>query len=162
MNQLNRPVLKRLAVATAALAVTALAVGCSRAGNPPIIRYQVRLEADARTPEACNENVAVRFAPVSVSPQVPGNLYQMTAFSDESVITGKPTRAGPEDWECWHTYTSPALSPGKWKVVGEFSSGSQSCLRDVGPGKPNRVSIDQEDGCVEVEAPASPDVSKSP
>ena len=91
MNQLNRPGFVRLVAATVALAVTALVVGCGRAGNPPIIRYQVRLEADARTPEACNENVAVRFAPVNVAPQVPGNLYQMKAFSDEAVITGKPT-----------------------------------------------------------------------
>ena len=127
----------------------ALLAGCDRRFDVPVERYVVRLEADARTPQACSEAVSIRFEPVKIAPQVPGNLYQMDTFSDKSVIVDKPVLDGPDNWECWFSYRSPALAPGKWLVVGEFSDGSRSCLRDVGPGKPDRVRIDQEEGCVE-------------
>jgi hypothetical protein len=129
--------------------ITALLAGCERRFDVPLERYEVRMEADARAPEACSEALSIRFEPVKVSPQVEGNLYERDTFSDKAVAVDKPVEDGAGNWECWFTYRSPALAPGKWLVVGEFANGSQSCLRDVGPGLPNRVRIDQEDGCVE-------------
>jgi hypothetical protein len=150
----NRRVRTNVAVVTASVFLSVLVTACASREEAPVVRYEVRLEADARTQEACRENVAVRFEPVSVAPQVLSNLYQMTTFTQDAVITDKPVLDGPDNWECWLTYRSPALSPGKWKIVGEFSNGTQSCLRDVGPGLPDRVRIDQEDGCVDFESEA--------
>jgi hypothetical protein len=139
----------RSRVLSLTVACTTWLVSCDRKFEVPIERYEVRIEADASTSQACSEAVSIRFEPVKVAPQVPGNLYQTEAFSDESVIVDGPVQDGPDNWECWFTYRSPALAPGKWLVIGEFSDGSRSCLREIGSGLPSRVRIDQEEGCVE-------------
>ena len=154
MNTSHRRTRTNVVIATLSLSI--LATACGSRVEPPVLRYEVRLEADARTREACRENVAIRFEPVNIAPQVASHLYQMDPFTEDAVIADKPQLDGPDNWECWLTYRSPALSPGKWKIVGEFSNGTQSCLRNVEPGRPNRVRIDQEDGCVEFDGTAVP------
>jgi len=141
---------ERLVAAAATLTVMLSALqGCTTEQNVPVLRYVVRLEADARSPQECHEDVGISFEPVSIAPQVPSHLYQVEAFSNVAQATGKPVEDGPGSWECWHTFVSPALAPGKWKIVGEFTGASQGCLRDVQAGGNNQVIIDQEDGCVE-------------
>jgi hypothetical protein len=144
----------RLSAVSAALVTSGLAAGCDRKLEEPILRYEVRMEADAKSADACEEKGAIRFEPVKIAPQAPDNLYQMTAFSNLADMIGKPMLDGPNNYECWYTYQSPALSPGKWLVTGEFSNGSQSCLLEVEPGLPARIRIDQEDGCVEFDKSA--------
>jgi hypothetical protein len=143
----------RLSAVSAALVTSGLAAGCDRKLEEPVLRYEVRMEADAKSADACDAKGAIRFEPVKIAPQARDNLYQMTAFSNLADMVGKPMLDGPDNYECWYTYQSPALSPGKWLVTGEFSSGSQSCLLEVAPGLPARIRIDQEDGCVEVDQP---------
>lgn len=148
------PTPRRLLLAVATLGTTlAVLQGCTERVDEPVLRYTVRLEADAHSPQECRQDVALSFDPVSIAPQVPSQLYQMTAFSNVAQVTSKPEEDGTGNWECWHTFVSPALSPGKWKIVGEFTGASQGCLRDVQPGMPNQLIIDQEDGCVEPKAP---------
>jgi hypothetical protein len=114
------------------------------------------MEADAPNVEQCNEAVAIRFEPVNIDAQKAGSPYDTRTYTDQPVITGKPVKEGPDNLECWFTYRSRDLAPGTWRIVGEFSSGPQSCVREARPGQPNRVRIDQEDGCVEFDAAGSP------
>lgn len=142
--------LRTLAVSIVA-GVGVLATGCTGGIESKINYYDVRLEADAPNLAECHEAVAVRFEPVKVDLQPAGSLYQTATYTDQPVITGKPVSDGPNNWECWFTYRSRDLAPGTWQIVGEFSSGPRSCAREIRPGLPNRVSIDQEDGCVAFE-----------
>jgi hypothetical protein len=129
--------------------------GCGSGQDVPLVRYQVRLESSARTPEDCGDSVDVAFDPVRIAPQVEGNLYRVQAFTYVAASAGRPVQDGPGAFECWYDYLSPALAPGKWKITGEFSNGSMSCLRDVGPGAVSGVAIDQEDGCADLEPKAA-------
>ncbi len=136
---------------SAALAASALASGC---GDDPVSKpsyIEVRLEANAPNQPECHEAVAIRFEPIVVDPQPAGSLYQTATYTDQPIIDGKPVTDGANNWECWFTYRSRDLAPGTWRIVGEFSDGSMSCIREVAPGEENRVRIDQEDGCVEYE-----------
>lgn len=149
MNQSGRVPVRR-AVGCVALTACALGAACDRRLDFPLVRYDVRLEADAVNVDKCDGTVDVAFDPVHVAPQVEGNLYQMTAFTYTAALVGKPVEDGPRNYECWYDYRSPALSPGTWKITGEFPDGSKSCLRDVGGGQsPTGVAIDQQQGCVE-------------
>jgi hypothetical protein len=129
------------------LATAALAAGCDRKFDAPSQRYEVRVEADARSRDACSETVGIRLEPLKLERRAEGDRYATQAFTDSAVIDGDPVMDGPDNWECWFVYQTPALAPGKWLVVGEFSTGSKSCLRDVGPLWPNTVRIDEEEGC---------------
>jgi len=153
---INLPSAGPLLLAAVTLGITAAALeGCASHQDAALVRYTILLESDARSPQECGVDVGISFEPVNVAPQVESQMYQMTAFSNVATITSKPVEDGPGNWECWHTYVSPALSPGKWKIVGEFTGASQGCLRDAEPGSPNQLIIDQDDGCLEPKPGAS-------
>jgi hypothetical protein len=126
-----------------------LGSGCDSRMDFPLIRYDVRLE-EAAQGGSCDDVVDVAFDPIQIAPQVEGNLYQMSAFTYPVANSAKPVEDGPGNHECWYDYLSPALSPGKWKISGEFDDGSRSCLRDVNEKAPAAVIIDQEDGCMDL------------
>jgi hypothetical protein len=142
------------AIVVIALASAVLAA-CDDA-EAPVNYYEVRIEADAPSPNDCREAVAIRFEPVRIEKTPPRSLYQTDTYSDQPVIEGHPVEDGPGNWECWFTYRSRDLAPGQWRIVGEFSTGTQSCVRDVGPGRPRFVRLDQEEGCVDGERPERP------
>lgn len=145
------PLHARTAVVAALLGSTAaLLAGCGGADRP-IDYYEVRIEADAPNARECREAVAIRFEPVRIGAQPPGTLYQTETYSDQPVIEGQPVEDGPGNWECWFTYRSRDLAPGQWRIVGEFANGTQSCVREVGPGHPAFVRLDQADGCIDGE-----------
>jgi hypothetical protein len=142
-----------VALATSAAVLgCALASACARSTGSPANYFEVRLEADAPNVAECHEAVAVRFEPANIDKEPAGSPYQTDTYTDQPQIVGKPVADGPDNWECQFTYKSRDLAPGTWRIVGEFSSGTQSCVREIRPGRSNRVRLDQEDGCVEFDA----------
>lgn len=135
--------------ASAMVLGSALLAGCAESTGSPLNYFEVRLEADAPNVAECHEAVAVRFEPVKVDREPAGSPYQTDTYTDQPEIVGKPVAEGPDNWECQFTYRSRDLAPGSWRIVGEFSSGPQSCVREVRPGLTGRLRLDQEDGCVE-------------
>ncbi|MFO1425963.1 MAG: hypothetical protein U1F11_03120 [Steroidobacteraceae bacterium] len=117
--------------------------------------YEVRLEADGVQSKECDVGVEVALTPVDVPTPPPGSPYVVNPIVDHARITGRPIEDGPRNWECWFSYRSPLLAPGKWRISGEFLSGTQACVRDVRPGGPNRVRIDEGEGCVEYPSPSA-------
>jgi len=153
MDKSSRKIPFKLVAGSFAMTAAGLMAGCGQPAPTPANYFEVRMEADAPNAEQCNEAVAIRFEPVQIDAQQAGSPYDTRTYTDQPVITGKPVKDGPDELECWFNYRSRDLAPGTWRIVGEFSSGPQSCEREVRPGKPNRVRIDQEDGCVEFDAP---------
>ncbi|MEZ5473944.1 MAG: hypothetical protein R3E72_02955 [Steroidobacteraceae bacterium] len=111
--------------------------------------YEIRLEADGNKASDCKVGVEVSLNPIDVKPPPPGSAYVRESIVDHPTISGKPVQDGPKNWECWYSYRSPLLAPGKWEISVAFNTATQTCVRDVAPGKPNRVRVDEEDGCVE-------------
>ena len=158
MHVLTRSGRLKILAMTGAAAVTTLVSGCGGAPSHEPNYIEVRLEANAPNLDECHEAVAIRFEPVDVALQPRGSLYETATYTDQPLIVGKPVNDGANNWECWFTYHSRDLAPGTWRIVGEFSDGSISCVRDIKLGTEDRVRIDQEDGCVEFdgEGPSEP------
>ena len=142
---------------------SSLLTGCARTTAAPTNYYEVRLEATAKNQDDCSEEVSIEFAPVKVARAPVGSLYQSESYVDRPQIVGKPVLDGPNNWECHFTYRSRNLSPGTWRITGMFPSPvnadypaiSQTCEREVVPGRQGRVRLDQEEGCTEFDAPGT-------
>jgi hypothetical protein len=139
--------LPRAALRQGLMAVATLLAGCSQGTDALPTHYEVQLAVASSSPEDCNAIVGIRFQPVQLIHLPPGKTDPSVAVTDRVQLHGTPAKDSADRWRCTQTYESVALAAGKWQVVGEFVDGSQSCLRDVAPGQPNAVKIDQVDGC---------------
>ena len=145
--------------AACAAIATALLAGCAQKIDTPLNYYEVRLEGTATNPEDCRAQVLVQFEPVKIQPETAGSLFETKGYVDRPDLVGKPVLDGPNNWECWFTYRSRDLAPGTWRISAVFPPPAsdqpmgitQSCERQVIPGRLGHVRIDQEEGCVEFE-----------